>query len=83
MNKELNIAASSSGGFSVYDKAGEILQPPLDVFSGADGGVAYAKLRHVMLPKWITDSANGDYDAQQLLKIVEQYSRLCKLVMSE
>lgn len=62
------------------ENANKILTPITDVFGGADGGVAFAKLRHGMLPQLLATEEN-DPAAAQLCEMVRQFSRLCEMVL--
>lgn len=58
----------------------DLLDPMLDVFGGADGGVAFAKLRHGFLTGLIEKRSLGTATELELsvLTMVGQFSRLCK-----
>jgi len=53
------------------------LDPILNVFGGADGGVAFAKLRHSLLPS-IYAKENKTQTEEAFVLMVKQFSRLCK-----
>lgn len=64
-------------------KAKEVLNPILDVFGGADGGVAFATLVHSILPNLYNEQNNPQRNPQidDLLESVERFSRLCELAL--
>lgn len=66
---------------STNHEAQDLLQPMLDLFSGADGGAAFARLRHSFLPDML--EKRGDPMVDDFLKMVEQMSRLCKIMLNE
>lgn len=54
------------------------LNPILDLFGGADGGVGFTKLRHKFLPDiYQLDSEQ----ARHMKRVVKQFSNLCKTMM--
>lgn len=53
------------------------LVPILNVFGGADGGVAFAKLRHDFLPKIYTKPIKSPTE-EAFIVMVKQFSRLCQ-----
>lgn len=59
--------------------AKELLQPILDVFGGADGGTAFCKMRHEVVP---TALASPEVYAKALLSI-RSFSALCSLLLEE
>lgn len=63
------------------DESKVLLDPMLDLFSGADGGVAFAKLRHSFLPDML--SKRGDENVDEFLTMVERFSRLCTLMLEK
>jgi hypothetical protein len=58
------------------------IDPILNVFGGADGGVAFAKLRHHFLPK-IYEKEHKTKTEEDFIKMVKQFSNLCKLMLDE
>jgi hypothetical protein len=56
-------------------KAQELLQPILDVFTGTDGGVAFSILRHSALPLAIKVNASSVVDA------FETVSNICRNIL--
>ena len=63
-------------------EAQRLLQPVLDVFGAADGGVAFTKLRHGFLPDIIKKhDENPTQTSEDFLRMVEQFSRLCQLML--
>lgn len=71
----------SSPSSNEHAEAGELLQPILDVFSGVDGGVAFARLRHSFLPDMLAAQAE-DPTAVEFVLMVRRFSKLC-LIMQE
>lgn len=59
----------------------EILDPMLDLFSGADGGVAFARLQHEVLPGLIQLAEANNPVAKQKLELIQQFSKLCKICL--
>ena len=57
------------------------LDPILNVFGGADGGVAFAKLRHEFLPAMYAKE-NKTQTEEDLIMMVKQFSRLCKYMLN-
>jgi hypothetical protein len=57
----------------------EILDPILVVFSGEDGGVAYANLFHRLMPDMIEKAKTNDR-MEEIVKSFETVSKLCKLI---
>lgn len=53
--------------------AREYVQNILDVFTGADGGMAFVKLRHVYLPAMIKDRDQFS----DMLVAIEKLNKLC------
>ena len=64
-----------------HEESGQLLQPMVDLFGGADGGPAFARLRHSFLPDML--AKRGDPTVDEFLLTVERMSRLCKLMMGE
>ena len=58
----------------------EDLDPILDLFAGADGGVSFAKLRHSLLPEIYKRETESEIE---IVKIVKQFSRLCEHMLQE
>jgi hypothetical protein len=66
------------------EEAQRLLQPMLDLFGGADGGVAFAKLRHGFLPDIIrVHTEKSTQTSEDFLRMVEQFSRLCQLMLDQ
>lgn len=63
------------------EQSRELLQPIVDLFSAADGGPAFSRLRHSFLPDML--EKRGDPNVDEFLLMVERMSRLCKLMMGE
>ena len=61
-----------------FNKVMELLNPILDCFAGADGGVTYVKLRGMLVGLQEQASEGDDY-AMQIMAIVTQFSKLVKL----
>lgn len=62
---------------STEDKVRDILHPILDVFGGADGGVAFARLQHDFLRN-LYEKEDPSETEQRAKVMVEQFSRLCQ-----
>lgn len=60
-------------------RAKEIIQPILDLFTGADGGVAFAILRHDLLPYALS---KPDLYAEYINSF-ENVSKICKNILKE
>jgi hypothetical protein len=58
------------------DEARELLRPMLDLFSGADGGVGYAKLHHHFLTD-ILSKRGENSNIDRMLEAISLVSRLC------
>ena len=58
----------------------EIIDPIMDVFSGSDGGIAFAKLYHAYLPQWLEEESTNP-QAKMVLDDLRRLSKLCKLMM--
>lgn len=58
------------------------LEPIFDVFGGADGGVSYARLCHGLLAG-IYEKAEKTPTELALIKMVKQFSKLCKVALGE
>ena len=65
---------------NAHDEVGQDLQPILDLFSGADGGVGFAQLRHSFLPN-IYAKANKDENELACMEMVKRFSRLCEVML--
>lgn len=55
----------------------ELIDPILDVFGGADGGIGFVKLRHGFLPN-LVDKTNRTELEESVLTMVKQFSKLCE-----
>jgi hypothetical protein len=65
-----------------HDKTKELLDPILDLFGGADGGVASSKLRHQLLPHFIEQNmSSGSHEA--FITMVTQFSTLCRMTLDK
>lgn len=64
-------------------QAKELLDPIMDLMSGADGGVGFAKLRHDFLPAMLEKSATGGALEAELVLVVTRMSVLCKTLMEK
>ena len=63
-------------------EAKKILDPILDVFGGADGGIALSKLRHSMLPSML-EKFEDDKAAAEFVRAVEKFSFLCDVLLKK
>lgn len=59
------------------DRVQEDLQPMIDLFTGADGGTAFTRLRHGLLLDIYSKEAPTQIE-QDFIKMVKQFSNLCK-----
>lgn len=59
-----------------HDEARELLKPMLDLFSGADGGVAYIKLHHGFLND-ILSRRGENSNIDDMLAAISLVSQLC------
>jgi hypothetical protein len=66
-----------------HEEAGALLQPILDLMGGTDGGVGFAKLRHDFLPEMLKQADGGNYTAEEFIKMVQRFSKLCELLMEK
>ena len=62
------------------EEARKLLDPILDVFGGADGGVAFSKLRHSFLPDALSKAGESN-TTDQFLRMVGQFSKLCEIML--
>lgn len=69
------------------DKAKALLQPLLDLFSGADGGIAFARLRHDILPEFIRqaeeEGTKSGVAAAEIVTIFKQMSALSQAILDK
>lgn len=68
-----------------YTRAKEILDPIIDVFSCADGGVSFANLRHVFMPNFIkiAEDEPDNAAAQQTIDSFIVVSKFCKYLLNK
>lgn len=64
-----------------HDEAGKTLEPILTLFGGADGGVAFVRLRHSFLPSMYSQFEDNA-QAAELIRVVEKFSKLCEVMLS-
>lgn len=64
---------------SADDRVKEDLQPIVDLFTGADGGAGFAHIRHHLLVE-VYSKENPSQVEQDFIKMVKQFSNLCKAV---
>ena len=56
----------------------KVLAPIIELFGGADGGAAFIKLRHTLLPEvWETSGPVAD----EFCLMVTRFSKLCEEVL--
>lgn len=67
---------------NIDEQAKSVLDPILDVMSGADGGVAFAKLRHSFIPQ-ILESACADQNAEDILRAFKVVARACEIMQGK
>lgn len=60
-----------------FQQAKELLDYPLDVFGGIDGGVSFSHVRE-NLEKCIAKAEEGDPTSKELLKIFTKFNKLLK-----
>lgn len=60
-------------------KVMEILEPMLDCFSGADGGVCFIKFREFLVST-LEQCESGDYEAGEIIHRVQGISNLISYV---
>ena len=58
----------------------DLLDPILDLCGGADGGVAFARLKHSLLPE-MWDLAETNAKAAEFQTMIRQFSRTCTHVL--
>ena len=59
----------------------ELIDPILDLMTGADGGVAFARLHHSTLPYFIAQAEKGDPQAIEMIKCFTKVSKLCRILI--
>jgi hypothetical protein len=64
-------------------QADDLLQPILDLATGADGGAAFTRLRFGFLPEIIARHEAGDKLATELVLHVSSFSRLCSILLKK
>ena len=64
-------------------RARELMQPIVDVMTGADGGVAFSRLYHGFLPDILEKADAGDPLATEFILMVTRFSTLCKTMMEK
>jgi hypothetical protein len=62
------------------DQIKAILNPIMDVMAGADGGVAFAKLRHSFMRQVM--ESDGE-NAQDILKSFKVVARACQIMQGQ
>ena len=55
----------------------KILDPITDLFTGLDGGVAFATLYHDILPEFIKKAEQGSSKAKEVVEAFELVSKVC------
>jgi hypothetical protein len=65
-----------------HEEAGGLLQPMLDLFGGADGGVGFAELRHSFMPDMLAQRGTNP-NVDEFLTMMERMNRLCKAMLGE
>ena len=60
-----------------------LLNPIMDLFSGADGGVAYSRMRHGFVPKMIEKLSDGYCTDAEYAAIdaLTKTSKLCQAIL--
>ncbi len=72
----------SSSPSDPHQEAGDLLQPILDVFGGADGGPAFARLRHSFLPDMLK-TQDDNVTAAEFILMVRRFSKLCQIMLQQ
>lgn len=62
-------------------EAHDLLQPLVDLFSGADGGLAFTRMRHEFVPHVLERAAAGDEGAIKMLQYITIMSRLATTML--
>lgn len=69
---------------SIYQELSQaLLQPIMDLMTGADGGVGFSKLRHSFLPEMLQKSAEGGELEAEFILMMTRMSMLCKTLMEK
>jgi hypothetical protein len=63
------------------ERAMELLRPIMDVMSGSDGGVAFARLRFIFIPDILTSSDKGDPLSADFIRSLENVSKICAALL--
>lgn len=63
------------------NKAKVLIDPMLDLFGGADGGVGFIKMRQLVINTM--ERQNKSVVDAQLLEMFERFSLLCKLLIGK
>ena len=71
--------AMTSKKTEAQEKAKKLLDPILSVFAGEDGGIAFAKMRHTVLPEIL--EKEGNQKADDFILMVTQFSRFCEMML--
>jgi hypothetical protein len=64
-----------------YKRAGELLSPMVDLFSGADGAAGFARLLYKFLPDILEMAADGDATAKDAVAMIEKFGKLCNIML--
>lgn len=54
----------------------------LDLFGGADGGPAFARLRHSFLPDMLK-TQDDNMTAAEFILMVRRFSKLCQIMLDQ
>ena len=67
-------------------RAADLLRPILDLMTGVDGAVGYAKLHHSLLPQivaMVRESKGSTGRADWVLRTVQDFSAICSKILEE
>lgn len=59
----------------------QMLQPIMDLFTGTDGGIAYVKLRHSLLPHVWSEVSRPNMTSIEFLEAWDKVSETCKILL--
>ena len=64
------------------DEAKKVLDPIVDLFTGTDGGAAFVKLRHGVLPQAFANMEHHKASAE-LVRHLDKVSILCSMLLND
>ena len=74
------IASMADTENKTVQAAQDITGPIVAVFGAEDGGVAFAYFRHELLPQLLREAPTNAKSAE-LLKLIQQFSGLCHIML--